>query len=90
MLGTLLVHMVGARIYPRPTFTGKLAMFFQVLTVLTGLLSRSVPPGLATVVVYLAALFTIVSGLQYIVQGLRFLNSAHAAESDEHEPVLRR
>src|SRR5919108_4355698 len=37
-LGTLLIHMVGARVYPRPTWAGKAATFFQVVTVLVGLL----------------------------------------------------
>jgi cardiolipin synthase len=91
VLGALLVHMVGVRIYPRPTLSGKLATFFQVLTVLTGLLSRYFSLPFATLVVWLAATFTIVSGLQYIVQGMRFLNTAHAAaESDEHESVFHR
>src|SRR5207302_895290 len=35
-LGTLLIHMVGARIYPRPTWAGKAATFLQILTVLAG------------------------------------------------------
>ena len=35
-LGTLLIHMVGARIYPRPTWAGKAATFFQIVTVFLG------------------------------------------------------
>src|SRR5436853_163701 len=34
-------------------------------------------------VVWLAAIFTVFSGLQYIVQGMRFLNAAHADEARE-------
>src|ERR1051326_2540914 len=34
--GPLLIHMVGARIYPRPTWAGKAATFLQILTVLAG------------------------------------------------------
>ena len=76
--------MAGGRITPRPTWAGKVATFFQVLTVLTGLLARfyQVTGGLK-MVVWLAAIFTVFSGLQYIVQGMRFLNAAHADEARE-------
>ena len=74
MLGALVVHMVGGRIYPRPSLAGKLATFFQILTVLAGLLTRYFdwrqPVALQTVI-WIAAAFTVVSGLQYIVQGMR-------------------
>ena len=86
-LGTLLIHMVGARVYPRPTWAGKMTTFFQVLTVLVGLIGvywgvRRVPSPL----LWLAAAFTLLSGLQYLVQGMRFLNAAQAAEREEsHE-----
>jgi phosphatidylglycerophosphate synthase len=89
-VGALLVHMVGVRIYPRPTWAGKAATFFQVLTVLSGLLTRYFHFPLApTAVMWLAAGFTVVSGLQYIVQGMRFLNTTNAAEREEHESLLR-
>lgn len=88
VVGALIVHMVGARIYPRPTWAGKAATFFQVLTVLAGLGARYVPlPGTVRLLMWAAALFTVVSGLQYVVQGLRFLN---AAEPEEHEASLLR
>ena len=89
--GALVIQMVGARIYPRPTWAGKAATFFQILTVLAGLASRFVPVGVAlTAAVWLAAAFTVVSGLQYIVQGMRFLNAAHAAEREADEASLLR
>src|SRR5207247_1668288 len=50
MVGALVIHMAGGRIYPRPTRAGKIATFFQILTVLTGLATRFVqvgPPPLA-------------------------------------------
>ena len=40
LVGALIVHMVGVRIYPRPTWVGKAATFFQILTVLAGLGAR--------------------------------------------------
>jgi hypothetical protein len=38
---------------------------------------------LAHGILWVAATFTIVSGLQYIVQGMGFLNAAHAEEDRE-------
>jgi len=91
LVGALIVHMVGVRIYPRPTWVGKAATFFQILTVLAGLSARWFHLPLSPKpVVWLAAIFTVVSGLQYIVQGMRFLNAAHAAEHEEHEQSLFR
>lgn len=89
--GAVVIHMVGVRIYPRPSWTGKAATFFQVLTVLTGVLALWFQVPLAPrAVVWLAALFTIASGLQYLVQGMRFMNAANAAERDESETTLLR
>ena len=91
MFGALMIHMAGGHIYPRPTRMGKAATFFQVLTVLTGLASRFVSVGGALrTVMWLAAAFTIISGLQYIVQGMRFLNAAHTAEREADEESLIR
>jgi cardiolipin synthase (CMP-forming) len=81
VIGALAIHMAGGRITPRPTRAGKLATFFQVLTVLLGLVERFFhTPGGLKIVIWLAAIFTIGSGLQYIVQGMRFLNATHAEE----------
>lgn len=91
IVGALLIHMLGGRIYPRPTWAGKAATFFQILTVLTGLLSRYFRIRLVPhTMIWLAAVFTIVSGLQYIVQGMRFLNATHDVEREPHETALFR
>jgi|ERR1051326_2757623 cardiolipin synthase len=90
-LGTLLIHMVGARIYPRPTWAGKAATFLQILTVLAGVFRnytglRLVPATL----LWVTATFTLVSGLQYLAQGMRFLSAAQDAEREEsHERIFR-
>src|SRR6058998_1198818 len=64
MVGALVIHMAGGRIYPRPTRAGKIATFFQVLTVLAGLATRFVHVGgVLTAVTWLAAAFTLISGL---------------------------
>src|SRR6266581_40824 len=83
VVGTLLVYMLGARVHPRPTWAGKAATFFQVLTVLTGLLARFLHvPFVPRFVLWLAAAFTVISGLQYLVQGMKFLSAAPGAERD--------
>jgi cardiolipin synthase len=83
-IGALAIVIVGARLTPRPTWSGKFATFFQVLVVLSGVLTRFYqwPVG-ATTVIWLAAIFTVISGLQYIVQGMRFLNAVTHAEEDQ-------
>jgi len=45
VVGTVLVYMLGARVHPRPTWAGKAATFFQILTVLTRLGALSAPAG---------------------------------------------
>ena len=84
--------MAGGRITPRPAAAGKLATFFQVLTVLGGLLGPfyNTSAG-AKVVMWLAVAFTVVSGLQYIVQGMGFLNAGPAEEHREPDetPLFR-
>lgn len=95
IVGALLVHMLGGRIHPRPTWAGKAATFFQVLTVLTGMLVRYGRPtgtGALTLssVTWLAAFFTVVSGLQYLVHGMRYLSATDAAREESSEDVLFR
>jgi len=83
VVGTVLVYMLGARVHPRPTWAGKAATFFQILTVLTGLLGRFLPvPIVPRFVLWLAAAFTVISGLQYLVQGMKFLSATPGAERD--------
>lgn len=91
MLGALVVHMVGGRIYPRPSLAGKLATFFQILTVLAGLLTRYFDwrqPVALQSMIWIAAAFTVVSGLQYIVQGMRYLHAADVAERESRDESI--
>ncbi|HXH82716.1 MAG TPA: CDP-diacylglycerol--glycerol-3-phosphate 3-phosphatidyltransferase [Candidatus Tectomicrobia bacterium] len=83
VVGALVIHVAGGRITPQPSWAGKAATFFQVLTVLCGLAGRYFhTPIVPDAVLWLAALFTVVSGLQYIAQGMRFLNGGHADERE--------
>jgi cardiolipin synthase (CMP-forming) len=84
VFGALLIYMLGGRIRPRPTWAGKAATLFQVLAVLSGLLARFFQLHIApNSVLWLAAGFTVISGLQYIIQGMRFLNASPAAAREE-------
>lgn len=90
VVGALLVHMVGGHIYPRPTWAGKLATFFQILSVLTGLLAHHFHLPIAPKPIWwLAAIFTVISGLQYVVHGMRYLNDTAANEREEtHDSIV--
>src|SRR2546430_15295569 len=45
MVGALVIHMAGGRIFPPPPPAGEIATFFQILTVLTGPPTPFVPVG---------------------------------------------
>ncbi len=84
VFGALLIYMLGGRIRPRPTWAGKAATLFQVLAVLSGLLARFFQVQIApNFVLWVAAGFTVISGLQYIFQGMRFLNASPASAREE-------
>jgi cardiolipin synthase len=90
VLGAVLIHMTGGQVYPAPTRAGKLSTFSQILTVLIAMATpytRS--PGLLRSIVWIAAAFTVYSGLQYIGRGMRYLNTAHAAEREREDTVVR-
>jgi cardiolipin synthase len=90
VVGTVLIHMLGARVYPRPTGIGKAATFFQVLTVLGALLAHYTRSRwlLPEPLLWLAAGLTVASGLQYLGQGIRFVNAAQDAEREQDERLL--
>jgi cardiolipin synthase len=89
VVGTVLIHLLGGRIHPRPTWAGKAATFFQILTVLSGLLNRYFRmPIVPRTIIWLAAIFTILSGLQYLVQGMRYLVATDAAQRDDADASL--
>lgn len=88
--GAVAMHMAGVRLHPRPTRTGKYAAFLQFATVFTGAALPYLPaPGVLTGVTWLAVAFTVASALQYIVQGVGFLEETQAAERED-ESAFRR
>ena len=90
VVGAIVMHMAGVRVQPRPTRVGKYATFLQFVTVLTAVAAPYLPvPWVLTGVTWLAAVFTLVSGLQYIGQGVSFVNATQAAEREDEAPLRR-
>jgi cardiolipin synthase (CMP-forming) len=73
--GAVVIHLAVAHIEVRPRVSGKLATVFQMLLILWVLIGGAVHwfPRL----LWLAAACTLVSSVQYIVDGIRQLEKAH-------------
>lgn len=84
-IGAMVVRMVVGNIRVRPRLTGKLATVFQMLTVGWILLRWDFNYGLLELWILAAGIFTTVSGLFYIWDGMRQLGT-HPASS----PSLRK
>jgi len=75
-VGVLVIHVAGGTVHPAPSWLGKLSTVFQMATVLGAMMSfyfgalQLLPKLLA----WATAVFTVTSGLQYIIQGLKQLN----------------
>jgi CDP-diacylglycerol--glycerol-3-phosphate 3-phosphatidyltransferase len=71
-LGSLLVHMLCGSLTPRPSAAGKCATMFQMLTVVWVLCGWPYVHAL----LYAAAVFTVISGIGYLLDGLRQLHES--------------
>ena len=75
-VGVLVIHISGGTIHPTPTWLGKASTGFQMATVLAAMLFfyfvrvPVVPKAFA----WAAAVLTVASGLQYLIQGLKQIN----------------
>ena len=76
LLGAVLIHMTGGQIHPAPTLAGKATTLFQMATVLAAMLTRyfQMPPVIRNALIGSTAALTLASGIQYLMQGTRFLN----------------
>jgi CDP-diacylglycerol--glycerol-3-phosphate 3-phosphatidyltransferase len=81
-IGAAVIHLVVGKIVVRPRLTGKIATVFQMLTVVWILLRWDVIPHgwVLQVWIFGAGIFTGVSFLQYVFDGMKQL-SAHPASS---------
>ena len=77
-IGVLVIHVAGGTVHPAPTWIGKMSTVFQMLTVLGAMAAGYVqllPAFISTLLAWVTAAFTITSGLQYIIRGLKQLET---------------
>ena len=75
--GVVLIHMLAGKVTARPRLVGKCATFFQMITLGWVLLRIERPP--YEWPLYAAGIFTLVSGIWYIFDGVKQLG-AHEAK----------
>ena len=75
-VGVLVIHVAGGTVHPSPSWLGKASTLCQVATVISAMLAYyfKILPGAPRAAAWVMAFFTIGSGLQYLVQGLKQLN----------------
>ena len=75
-VGVLVIHVAGGTVHPVPSMLGKLSTVFQMATVLAAMIAfyfRTLP-AVPKLFAWITAAFTVASGLQYIMQGLKQIN----------------
>lgn len=77
LAGTVLIHMLAGKVTARPRFVGKCATVFQMITLGWVLLKIERPP--SEWPLYAAGVFTLISGIWYIFDGVKQL-SIHEAK----------
>jgi phosphatidylglycerophosphate synthase len=84
VLGAVLLHYLGAKLVVRPHWTGKVATVLQMICILWALLKLDdgLNPDWLPSWTMGAAVCTAVSGIIYVLEGVRHL-SAHPASSAE-------
>ena len=88
-VGVLVIHVAGGTVHPAPSIVGKLSTVFQMATVLAAMISFYFTrlSALPKLLAWTTAAFTVTSGLQYIVQGLKQINPPADVRVDlGHEP----
>src|SRR5437899_7198476 len=75
-VGVLVIHVAGGTVQPAPSWLGKLSTVFQMATVLAAMISFyfGALQALPRLFAWVTAVFTVTSGLQYIMQGLKQIN----------------
>jgi cardiolipin synthase len=75
-VGVLVIHVAGGAVQPAPSWLGKLSTVFQMATVLAAMISFyfGTLQALPRLLAWVTAAFTVTSGLQYIIQGLKQIN----------------
>ncbi|HXJ79272.1 MAG TPA: CDP-diacylglycerol--glycerol-3-phosphate 3-phosphatidyltransferase [Candidatus Methylomirabilis sp.] len=75
-VGVLVIHVAGGTVHPAPSWIGKLSTVFQMATVLGAMIAFyfGALQWLPKLLAWVTAAFTVTSGLQYIIQGLKQIN----------------
>ena len=73
LIGMAIIHYTGTKFSVRPHFTGKIATVLQMATVLWTLIKLN--PTVLPYITIPAAVFTGVSGLIYVIDGMSHLNT---------------
>ena len=75
-VGVVVIHVAGGTVHPTPSWLGKASTLFQMTTALTAMLAFyfKMLMALPRAAAWVTAFFTIASGLQYLVLGLKQLN----------------
>jgi CDP-diacylglycerol--glycerol-3-phosphate 3-phosphatidyltransferase len=73
LVGTAVLHLLIGKVRVRPSWTGKVATVLQMAAIAWVMLQLKVPPLFYIVVA--AGLFTLVSGLIYVMEGVRQLQA---------------
>jgi len=71
VLGSVLTYMITTKINIIPSLLGKLTTFFQMGTIICVLLQFS----FSALIWHTAAFFTVISGIDYILKGAKFLGT---------------
>jgi cardiolipin synthase len=78
LLGILVLSMMSISVKIRPTFVSKITTALQLSTVLLVLSNRCIPGSFnemwQTALFWLAAFFTVISGLNYMMRGQKLIN----------------
>ena len=75
-VGVIVIHVAGGTVHPTPSWLGKASTLFQMGTVLSAMVAYYFKTlvFLPRTAAWTTALFTVGSGLQYLVQGLKQIN----------------
>lgn len=73
-VGVLVIHVAGGTVHPAPTWIGKASTVFQMGTVLAAMMFTREASWVPRALAWITAAFTLVSGMQYMLHGLRQLN----------------
>lgn len=88
LVGVVILKLVEAPLVVQPSLAGKLTTWMQIGTVLLVLAGKvwKLPPPLLTWFFWATALFTVISGLQYMGRGLRMVQQSAAVrgQGDDH------